>query len=329
MPVFFPDLQEAQRRLGNLTAVTPLLEAPLLNEKLGFRLLVKAECLQVTGSFKARGALNNLLHLSQEKRALGVVAFSSGNHAQGVAYAAKVFNSPATIVMPKNAPALKIANTKAYGAEVLLYNPETQSREELGQKLADERGLTLIKPYDAVNTIAGQGTAGLEIADQCTGAGVIPDHVIVPCSGGGLAAGVTLAMKQLFPRTHMHTAEPEGFDDMRRSLASGHLEKNEKKTGSICDALLANTPGGITFSILKANNVTGYAVSDTEALKAMAVAARFFKLTLEPGGAVALATALFKHDFKEKCVVAVASGGNADAAMVADALIQHSDTIAV
>ncbi|MBI3419282.1 MAG: threonine/serine dehydratase [Proteobacteria bacterium] len=320
------DIQQAAKRLAGKTVLTPLLEAPLLNDVLGGRLLVKAECLQRTGSFKARGAFNALLQLPQECKNRGVVAFSSGNHAQGVAYAARSLGVPATIVMPRDAPPLKIANTKAYGASVVLYDRETESREKIGADLANKHGLTLIRPFDDPHVIAGQGTVGLEIAQQCKEIGAVPEHVLVPCSGGGLASGIAIAIHASFPGTQIHVVEPEGFDDAVRSLASGRRETNTKKSGSICDALMADAVGDITLPILRKERVTGLAVSDEESLKAMGVAARYLKIMLEPGGAVALAAALFgKLAVKNRTVVVVASGGNGAPFLQAEAISRFSE----
>jgi threonine dehydratase len=329
MSVTFSDIQQAARRIEGKVVTTPLLEVPLLNRAVGCRLLAKAECLQLTGSFKARGAFNNLLQLTPEQKTKGVVAFSSGNHAQGVAYAAQSLGVPAVIIMPKTAPALKISNTRAYGAEVALYDPETESREKIGEEISKSRGLTLIKPYDAEFTIAGQGTAGLEIVAQCKALGVTPDHVVVPCGGGGLSAGISIAVKETFPSTQMHIAEPELFNDGLRSLESGKREFNTHKGGTLCDALMSDSLGVLNFPILQEKRVTGFAIRDEEALKAVAVAARYFKLALEPGGAAALAATLFKLQPKNKTVVVVLSGGNTDPAIQADAIRQFSDIIAV
>jgi threonine dehydratase len=324
MTVALTDIEAAAARIKDKIITTPLLEAPLLNEALGFRLLVKAECLQYTGSFKARGAFNAMLQLPPGTK--GVIAFSQGNHAQGVAYAGRSINIPTTILMPKTAPAIKITNTRSYGGEVVLYDPATDDREKMGADLAAARGLHLVKPYDDLHVIAGQGTVGLEIAQQCKALGITPDHVISPCSGGGLASGTAIAVKAAFPAVKFHTAEPEGFDDMRRSLVLGHRERNEKREPSICDALLANIPGELTFPLLKTLGATGYAVTDEESLKGMAVAAKYLKLMLEPGGAVAFAAAVLgKLNAKDRTVIVVASGGNGDPALQAEALSHYSD----
>lgn len=300
---------------------TPLLSSPFLDALAGRRVLVKAECLQQTGSFKARGAWASVSALPEAVRARGVVAFSSGNHAQGVAWAARAHGVPAAIVMPADAPALKIANTAALGAEVILYDREREDRDAIGARLADARGMSLIKPFDAPLTIAGQGTAGLEIAAQAAQAGVERAEVLVCCGGGGLAAGIALALEAKAPGLRVRTVEPEGFDDTARSLLAGRILRNPRLSGSICDAIVTPQPGALTFPILQRLAGPGLAVSDDEALSAMAQALMRLKLVLEPGGAVALAAALFRPEaLSGEAVIVVASGGNADPALLARAL---------
>ncbi|MCJ8139272.1 threonine ammonia-lyase [Falsirhodobacter halotolerans] len=297
---------------------TPLLTSPFLDEIAGRRVFVKAECLQHTGSFKFRGAWSAVSALDPATRARGVIAFSSGNHAQGVALAARRHDAPAVIVMPADAPALKIANTRALGGEVVLYDRYSESREEIGERLAAERGLTLIRPYDEPQVIAGQGTMGLEIAEQAAEMGVRAADVLVCCGGGGLSAGTALALEGSSLR--VRTAEPEAFDDMARSLATGTPVGNAPAT-SICDAIVTPEPGRLTFPILQRLAGPGLAISDDEALRAMALAFQRLKIVVEPGGAVALAAALFRRDRIEgDAVICVASGGNVDAAMFARAL---------
>jgi threonine dehydratase len=315
----FADVAAANLRIRPLAWRTPLLENQRVNDLLGGRLLIKAEVLQRTGSFKFRGALNFILQLDAEQKKRGVVAWSSGNHAQGTAEAARLIGVPATIIMPADAPALKIANTKASGASVILYDRVKESREEIARKLATEQGAATMPPFDHPWIIAGQGTVGLEICEAT--AGLVIDEAIAPCSGGGLATGIALALAELSPGTKMHTAEPAGFDDMARSLQSGHRETNAAMSGSICDALMAPSPGEITFAIARKKIASGYAVSDTEAKKAMEVAWREYKIVVEPGGAVALAAILTgKLPIKGKTAVAVCSGGNVDAALFAAAI---------
>jgi threonine dehydratase len=300
---------------------TPLLEAPGLDRVAGRRVLVKAECLQVTGSFKARGAWAALSALAPEQRARGVIAFSSGNHAQGVAWAAERHGAPAVILMPADAPEVKIEGTRAFGAEVVLYDRAATDREVLGAEIADERGLTLVRPYDDPQVIAGQGTVGLELAGQAEAAGVAAADVLVCCGGGGLAAGVALALEAAAPGLRVRTAEPEGFDDMARSLAAGERVGNAAATGSICDAILTPRPGVMTFPVLQRLAGPGLAVSDAEALAAMALAFRHLHVVLEPGGAVSLAAALFHGEaLAGDAVICVASGGNVEAARFAEAI---------
>lgn len=315
------DIREAARRLEGEIKTTPLLEATLLNRAAGRRVLIKAECLQRTGSFKFRGGWSAVSALPENLRRRGVIAFSSGNHAQGVAHAAEQLGAPCVILMPNDAPELKIANTKAYGAEVVLYDrPGGEDRIALGAEIASSRGLTLIAPYDDPMVIAGQGSCGLEIAEQAREAGVEKADVLVCTGGGGLAAGIALALEAEAPGLRVRPVEPEGFDDVRRSLIAGHrVENGEAET--ICDAIETPSPGELTFPILKRLVGPGIAVSDTEALGAMAEAFLRLKIVAEPGGAVALAAALYRvDDIEGDAVICTISGGNADPAMFARAL---------
>ena len=314
-------IRAAAERLAGHARITPLLSSPFLDEIAGRQVLVKPECLQHTGSFKYRGARSALSAMDPGVRARGVIAFSSGNHAQGVARAAGEYGVPAVVIMPSDAPALKIANTRDLGAEVILYDRATQDRDEIGAALADERGLTLVKPFDEPQVIAGQGSVGLEIAAQAAEAGVREAEVLVPCGGGGLTGGIALALGAQAPGFTVRPVEPEGFDDVKRSLESGQIERNESATGSICDAIITPSPGEITFPILREHCGPGIAVSDDDCLRAMAVAFSRLKLVIEPGGAAALAAALFHPGLPAgKTVVAVISGGNVDAPLYADAL---------
>ncbi len=309
----------AGERLAGRALCTPLLSAPLLDESAGRRVFVKAECLQRTGSFKYRGARSALSALSGPDRERGVLAFSSGNHAQGVACAAREMGVPAVIVMPSDAPALKIANTRAYGAEVVLYDRATEDRDAIGTKLADERGLALVKPFDNEDVIAGQGTCGLEIAEQASEAGIGEADVLVPCGGGGLSSGIALALEALAPRLRVRPVEPEGFDDVARSLIAGTPRTNARMAGSICDAIVTPAPGQLTFPILQRLCGPGIAVPDEDALRAVAAAFVRLGTVLEPGGAVALAAALY-HGEDERDVIVVASGGNVDPTVFRNAL---------
>lgn len=314
-------IRAAATRLEGHARVTPLLSSPFLDAIAGRRVLVKAECLQHTGSFKYRGARAALSAMDPELRARGVIAFSSGNHAQGIARAAGEFGVPAVIVMPEDAPALKIANTRAFGAEVVLYDRAQEDRDRIGAALAAERGLTLVKPFDEPEVIAGQGTVGLELAGQLAAAGVAQADVLVPCGGGGLTGGMAIALAAEAPRLRVRPVEPEGFDDVKRSLASGRIERNARATGSICDAIITPSPGTITFPILHAHCGPGLTATDDESLRAMVDAFTRLKLVAEPGGAVALAAALFRRDeIAGDSVVAVISGGNVDTGLFATAL---------
>jgi threonine dehydratase len=306
----------AARRLSGQAVVTPLLEFAALNARVGGRVLVKAETLQRTGSFKFRGAFNAITRLAEgPTRPKAVVAFSSGNHAQGVAAAARLAGIPAIIVMPADAPANKVERTRADGAEIVSYDRRRDDREALAEAIARERGAAIVRPYDDADIIAGQGTVGLEIVRQAAAAGAIPQAVLVPCGGGGLIAGVAIAVRHALPAVAVYSVEPEGFDDTARSLAAGRRLTNAPDAGSICDALMAPQPGALTFAINARLLAGGYAVSDAEVMAAMAFAFREMKLVIEPGGAVALAALLAgRHDGRDASTVIVLSGGNVDAA---------------
>lgn len=312
-------IEAAAKRLSGHARRTPLLSSPFLDEIAGRPVFVKAECLQHTGSFKFRGGWNAVSALVEAGPIGGVIAYSSGNHAQGVAHAAARHNAPCVILMPADAPAVKIANTRAYGAEVVLYDRATEDRDAIGARLADQRGLTLIKPFDDAEVIAGQGTTGLELAEQAQEAGVTEAPVLVCCGGGGLASGIALALESRAPGLQVRTVEPMGFDDMARSLSSGQPQKNPATTGSICDAILTPSPGALTLPILQRLAGPGLSVTDDQALQAMALAFTQLRIVLEPGGAVALAAALFAPDLPDT-VIAVATGGNVDPATFAAAL---------
>ena len=305
------DIRAAAARIAPHVLRTPLLRSPRLDARLGGRAFFKAECLQITGSFKLRGATNAVRQLPTGTP--GVVAYSSGNHAQAVALAAREAGLPAVIVMPRDAPAAKRARTAGYGAEVVLYDRETESREKIGETLARTRGYALVPPYDHPHTMAGQGTAGLEAADALHAIGVTPDAVLVCCSGGGLAAGVGTAVRDRFPACEVVTVEPEGFDDTARSLATGTRQANPAGGRSVCDALLVPTPGALTFPVLAALGARGVAVSDDAALRAVRTAAEELRVVLEPGGAVALAAALEGIvGAAGRTLLVILSGGNAD-----------------
>ncbi len=304
-------IHSAAARMAGHVRETPLLNAPLLDRLAGRRIFVKAECLQITGSFKARGGWSAVSALSPEARKRGVIAYSSGNHAQGVAYAAAAHASPCVILMPSDAPQVKIANTRAYGAEVVLYDRAAADRDAMGASLSQDRGLTLIRPYDDPLVIAGQGTVGIELARQAAAAGITEAEVLVCCGGGGLSSGIALALEAHAPRLKLRTAEPEGFDDMARSLTSGKHERNARVSGSICDAILTPTPGTLTLPILQRLAGKGTVITDDQALQAVALAFTHLRIVLEPGGAAALAAAVFTKDLPDT-VIAVVTGGNVD-----------------
>lgn len=307
------DIQDAASRLAGYAVRTRLLESPLLNQQLGGRLLIKPECLQLTGSFKFRGAFNRISQLTPDQLKKGVIAFSSGNHAQGVAAAAHIKGTQAVIVMPEDAPRIKIDNTRAWGAEVVTYDRHGEDREAVAAALQAERGLVLVPPYDDPDIIAGQGTVGLEIADDCDEQNLAPDAVVVCCGGGGLSAGSAIALSQRFGDCALHTAEPEGWDDTAQSLACGARVEIEEPSASICDALMAPTPGKLTFAINRDLYASGVSVTEQEVIDAMAAALAMFKIVVEPGGAVALASALSGYvPVEGRTVVAVISGGNVD-----------------
>src|SRR4051794_9822146 len=308
------DIDAAARVLKPFAVRTPLLSSPALDERVGAKVFLKPEMLQRTGSFKFRGAFNKLSSIPEDARAGGVVAFSSGNHAQGVAAAAKILNMRATIVMPADAPRSKRERTAAYGAEVVLYDRDREDREAIARGIAGKHGATLVPPYDDPKVIAGQGTVGREIAEDMAALGLEPDIVIAPASGGGLVAGIATAVKARYPHAMVMSAEPEGFDDHARSLRAGKREPHRADGRTICDALMATVPGEITFAINSRLLTKGITASDAEVGTAVGFAFRELKLVVEPGGAVGLAALLAGHiDAAGKIVVIVLSGGNVDA----------------
>ena len=312
------DIDAAARVLAGFAVRTPLLSLPALDQRAGTRIFLKPEMLQRTGSFKFRGAFNKLSSIPQAARAGGVVAFSSGNHAQGVAAAAQILGMQATIVMPADAPLSKRERTKAYGAQVVLYDRDREDREAIARDIASKHGATLVPPYDDPMVIAGQGTVGREIVEDMAALGLMPDIVVAPVSGGGLIAGVATAVKARYPRAMLMSAEPEGFDDHARSLRSGKREPHRAVGRTICDALMASIPGEITFAINSRLLTQGVTTSDPEVAVAVGFAFRELKLVVEPGGAVGLAALLAGHiDARGKNVVIVLSGGNVDADMFA------------
>ncbi len=312
----FEDVKAAAVRIAPHAVRTPLVESPALNAATGGRIFLKLENLQRTGSFKFRGACNRLAMIPQSAREKGVVAFSSGNHAQGVAAAAQLFGMPAVIVMPADAPRPKIEGTRRYGAQIVTYDRLRDDREAIAAKICAERQAVLVKPFDDAGIIAGQGTAGLEIAEDAARFGVTLDEVLTPCSGGGLVSGVALGLKGSGVTARVHSVEPENFDGMKRSLEAGARVMAPGGALSIADALMAPTPGEIVFELANGLLAPGLAVSDAELEDAMAFAARELKLLVEPGGAAALAAVLAgKIDARGRTVALVLSGGNADFAV--------------
>jgi threonine dehydratase len=314
----FADVAAAAARIAGVAVRTPLINSPVLDDRLGARVFLKAETLQRTGSFKFRGAYNKCSSIPPEKRAAGVVAYSSGNHAQGVAAAAKLLDMRATIVMPADAPKAKRMRTEALGAEVIAYDRNTEDRAAIAHRLVAERGATLVPPYDDPLIVAGQGTIGSEIVEDLAAQGLKPEIVFIGMSGGGLAAGVALGIKGRVPEAAIYGVEPDGFDDTLRSFRSGRHETNARMSGSICDALMSATPGEVTFPINSKLIGQGFAVTDEEVGRAVRYAFEELKLVVEPGGAVGLAAMLAgKLDLKGRVVCGVLSGGNVDAEVFA------------
>jgi threonine dehydratase len=322
IPPIAADIEAAVKRLAGVAARTPLVNAPVLDERLGARVFLKAETLQRTGSFKFRGAYNKISSIAPERRAAGVVAYSSGNHAQGVAAAARLLGMRATIVMPHDAPRAKRERTAALGAEIVPYDRDRDDRAAIAHSIARERGATIVPPYDDPLIIAGQGTIGAEIVEDLARLDLKPEIVVVGASGGGLAAGISLGVKARVPQARFFTVEPEGFDDTLRSFQSGRREANARMSGTICDALMSNTPGELTFPITRELIGQGIAASDAEVATAVRYAFAELKLVVEPGGAIGLAALLADKldgfcDIRGKVVVGILSGGNVDADLFA------------
>lgn len=304
-------VEDAAERLHGLAVRTPLLESMQLNEALGLRVLFKPECLQRTGSFKFRGAYTKLSRLAMDKRAAGIVAYSSGNHAQGVAAAAHLLGIRATILMPRDAPTIKIENTRDLGAEVVFFERNSDDRQALAEEKANETGAAIVPPFDDIDVISGQGTVGLEIAKQADYMNVSIDDVLCPVGGGGLLSGLCVAMSEHSPLARIWCAEPENYDDVIQSLAAGRRVSVPLGKPSICDAIVTPQPGRITFDIIKQKVSGGFSVTDREVMNAMAVLFERMKLVAEPGGSVAFAALLKQRQrFAGKTVVVIVSGGN-------------------
>ena len=318
-PVDVQAIHRAAQRLQGWAVTTPLLRCDELDAHAGGRVYLKAENLQRSGSFKFRGACNRILALTPGARARGVVAYSSGNQALAVSQAGRLLDVAATVIMPADAPAIKIEGCRASGATVLLYDREHEDREAIGRRLVVEQGLTLVPPFDDALVMAGAGTGALEAVAQMQGQRV--DTALVCCSGGGLAAGWTLALRAAWPDARIVVVEPEGFDDTGRSLRSDSAQTNARRSGSIQDALLAPAPGQLTLPVLRTHAAQGVTVSDAEALEAMFFAFAALKLVLEPGGAAPLAAVLARKVALEgRNTLVVCSGGNVDPAVFARCL---------
>lgn len=315
------DVRSAARQIAGVAVRTPLVENIKLNEIAGGRVFIKAENLQHTGSFKFRGAYNSLSRLSDKEKSKGVLAFSSGNHAQGVARAAQLLGIKATIVMPEDAPALKLEATRGYGADVVLYDRYTQDREEVAHTVAGDSGAVVVPPYNDPFIMAGQGTSALEVVEDLEHQGLVPDQALVNCGGGGLASGTFTVYGDAFPGMKGYVVEPEAFDDVKRSLATGTIQTVDFGARSICDALLTPSPGTLTFPVMQKHGVEGLTVTDDEARTAVAFAARNLKLVGEPGGVVSLAAVLAgKVKTQGKVTVCIISGGNIDPATLSDCI---------
>lgn len=321
--ISYDDILDAAKRIEGVAVRTPLLESPALNDRVGGRVFIKPENLQRVGAFKFRGAYNRLSRLTDEEKARGVVAFSSGNHAQGIAHAAQILGIKATIVMPKDAPELKLANTRAYGADVVLYDRYAEDREAVAATVVGDSGATVVPPYNDPHIMAGQGTVGLEIAQDLEAIGLTPDQALINCGGGGLCSGAYLALYRHFPSLKGYAVEPEAFDDVTRSLVSGTIETVDFGARSVCDALLTPSAGSLTFPIMKELGLQGVTVSDDEALDAVQYAAVSLKLVGEPGGVASLAALLSgKVEPKNKTTVIVISGGNIEPDMLKNCLMR-------
>lgn len=326
MTVSLTDIEHALERLSGAALRTPLLRCAELSDRAGASVLIKPENLQHIGAFKFRGAYNRLAQLDQDEQRAGVVAFSSGNHAQGVAYAAKLLGIPATIVMPTDAPRIKLENTRRLGAEVRLYERQGESREQIASAIAAERGAVLVPSYDDPDIIAGQGTCGYELVEQAAALGMRPAALLVPCGGGGLLAGVSTAVRALLPETAIYGVEPENFDDHARSWKSGVRESVPGTHSTLCDSLMTPTPGALTWSINRTTVSNFLVVTEDEVRHAVSFAFRFMKLVVEPGGAVALAALLSKKlNLDGQELALILSGGNIDPLVLDNCLSEYPD----
>tara|TARA_Y100000590_G_C15604468_1_gene971417 strand:- start:365 stop:1342 length:978 start_codon:yes stop_codon:yes gene_type:complete len=320
----YKDIESAYKKIKQFTIKTPLLESDEFNQEIGSRVLIKAECLQKTGSFKFRGALNSILNIEKSKLKDGIICYSSGNHAQAVAYVSKILGLESTVVMPATAPEMKVEKARSYGGKVIIHQGDRESMEFYTNELALKTKSTLIKPFDDFNVIAGQGTVGIEIAEQTKKRKIDINSVLVPCSGGGLTAGIAIALSEKIPNASIHPVEPKGYEDTALSLKYGKIIHNSKLRKSICDALLVPKPGKLTFNINKKYISKGLVISDQSTKKAMSLAYKYFKIVLEPGGAISLAAAINKDlNLHNKTIVVVASGGNVDEKIFSSAILNN------
>ncbi|MFB3054692.1 MAG: threonine/serine dehydratase [Alphaproteobacteria bacterium] len=328
MTVGLEEIRQAAERIAGKAVRTPLLEAPLLDQRLGCRVLVKAESLQLTGSFKFRGAYNRIAQLTRQELDRGVVAYSTGNHAQGVAAAAHTAGTSAVIVVPNDIPAIKKRNTQSWGAELAYYQREVEDRVAIAAAIADERHAVIVPPFDDDRIIAGQGTIGLELVEQAGALGVTLDAVVIPCGGGGLSAGIATAVKALSPETRIYLVEPSNYDDTLRSMAAGDRIANDLGPGhgtTICDALTTEMPGELTFPINQRLADGVLAIDDDLVAEGLYAAFADLKLVLEPSGAIALAALVTgalgqEFDVSGKSIAVIGSGGNVDPLTYRDAL---------
>ena len=324
MSVGISNIRRAATRLRGVAVKTPILQNRYLNEQVGATVYMKLESLQHIGAFKFRGAYNRLCQLDESQRALGVVAFSSGNHAQGIALAAKLLGIKASIVMPTDAPILKLEGTERLGATILPYDRATESREDIAANIAASTGATLVPAFEDLDVIAGQGTCGLEIMEQLAALDMVADHVLTPCGGGGWLAGTSTAVKAISAATKVYGVEQENYDDHLLSKRTGERVKVDGTMPTMCDALMATTPGEITWSINSKTVDDFLVVSEDNIAHAISYAFRYLKLIVEPGGVVALAALLAnKLEVKDKTVAIVLSGGNIDRNTFLRCLEQH------
>ena len=318
------EIDKAYKRIQSLIIKTPLISNERINNNTNSKVYFKLENLQKTGSFKIRGASNKISQLSNEEKSKGIISYSSGNHGQAVAYVSNYYGIPATIVMPKNAPKIKIENTKKYGAEVILYDPLYENREKITLEISLKENKKIIKPYDDLDIIAGQGTVGKEIVEQLKMENIKPDIYLCCCGGGGLISGSSLYLKHYHPDIKNYSVEPEEFNDTQLSLENKKIISNKKSSHSICDALLAPQPGSITFPINQNTLSGGLTVSDLDVKNTIIQLAENLKIITEPGGAVAAAALLFnKIEIKNKNVVVMISGSNIDYSFFSSIIAQQ------